>query len=829
MKKVSFLFNITLLTVFSFLLLINHLNAQDMNKLNLLPTPQSVEFIENEFFSISNQTKIYFIDKDIRKENTAKLISKSIKIKTNSEPKISYDQTKLSSDKSDSKIILKIVDKTELSSLIPKEKLKEAYELNITPKGIEIKAAESRGLFNGAISLIQIIDNCYNNKLTACKIIDYPDLDFRGVSDDISRGQVSTVENFKRILDFMARYKMNFYLPYLEDMLFFDKYPTIGVGRGALTREEVKTIVEYADNLFIEVIPVLQTLGHYENILSKPEFLQYAEFPGAASLCVSCEHIYPFLEDLLKEVFELFPSEYFHMGADESYDVGLGKSKHLLPESDIATLHANHYKRVYDICKKYNKKVMMYGDIILDLPKILDLIPKDIIIVDWHYSPAYYYPSTKKFNDYGFKYIASPSVWNFVTTFPTNINAFPNIYYMTKDAVENNSWGIINSNWGDYGAETIKELILFGYAFSAQTAWNFKQSDYDSFSYLFFNDFFGVKNKEGYEIYKLFSNPLNQFMWHEIWRHPLLPTRKPSWWENRANATVKMYNIDIGVAEVERHLESLQKHNNLINRDHLDVLNFYVELNKWFRNKLKLQEELQLIKSQDYEKSKYINLLNQNISDLEKLEAEYSKLWTNYYKKDNLNLIVAKFQRLLAYYKEIKATLENNGMPTNPIIQNQWISHPVEKTKIATFRTEFNLENVPSKAIIQLIGDTYAKLYVNGSFINEVYVRRSLSLYTEDARILMLDIANHLKKGKNEVVIEVENFNKNGSASVNLTSYFKDSNYRIDTYSEKKENNSEWFVKQSDGKEWLKPRIHEYPFEVIAPNFSSERKSWIER
>ena len=146
------------------------------------------------------------------------------------------------------------------------------------------------------------------------------------------------------------------------------------------------------------------------------------------------------------------------MGADESYDVGLGASKYLVDESDIATVHANHYKKVYNICKKYGKTVLMYGDIILKHPEILSKIPKDIIVVDWHYRAESDYPSAKKFHNEGFKYYVSPASWNFLTPFPANINALPNIKYFIKSGLENNASGMINSNWGDYGAETFKRI-----------------------------------------------------------------------------------------------------------------------------------------------------------------------------------------------------------------------------------------------------------------------------------------------------------------------------------------------------------------------------------
>jgi hexosaminidase len=235
------------------------------------------------------------------------------------------------------------------------------------------------------MSLIQLLEKTENNQLDFLEIVDWPDMKVRGISDDVSRGQVSTLENFKKIIRHIARYKMNTYMPYLEDMLIFKDHPLIGKDRGALTREEITEILIFAEKYYVEVIPIFQTLGHYENLLVLEEYVKYAEFPGAASLSVSNDSVYIFLEEMLKEVFEMFPSEYFHMGADESYDVGLGESKYLVDETDIATVHANHYKKVYDICKKYGKKVLMYGDIILQHPEILSQIPKDIIIVDWHY------------------------------------------------------------------------------------------------------------------------------------------------------------------------------------------------------------------------------------------------------------------------------------------------------------------------------------------------------------------------------------------------------------------------------------------------------------
>jgi hypothetical protein len=75
---------------------------------------------------------------------------------------------------------------------------------------ISVRAAHVRGIMDGVMSLIQLIELCPDKKLPCFDLFDYPNLKVRGISDDISRGQVSTPENFRRILRFMARYKLKY-------------------------------------------------------------------------------------------------------------------------------------------------------------------------------------------------------------------------------------------------------------------------------------------------------------------------------------------------------------------------------------------------------------------------------------------------------------------------------------------------------------------------------------------------------------------------------------------------------------------------------------------
>jgi len=709
---------------------------------------------------------------------------------------------------------------------IPEQSKNESFQLIISENNITITAQTPKGVLYGAMSLIQILEKSAQNKLTAVNIIDWPDMKIRGISDDISRGQVSTMENFKKIIRFISRYKMNTYMPYLEDMLKFDAYPSIGKDRGALSKAEVKELIDYASKYYVEVVPVFQTLGHYENILLMEEFLKYAEFPGAASLNVSNEETYSFLETMMKEIFEMFPSEYFHMGADESWDVGLGESKHMVDASNLAMVHLEHYKKVYAIAKKHGKKVIMYGDIILNHPEILQGLPKDITIVDWHYRPQIEYSSTKTFKSAGHEYYVSPSVWNFQTPFPTNVNAIPNIKFIIESGLENGASGMINSNWGDYGSETFRELNYYGYAWSAQCAWNFAGSDESTFSDGFFYDFFGVNDENAARTYNTLNNPLNQMTWHELWRHPLLPFREASWWEPNISAAGKLSWLNSTLSILKKDFAALQKAAKK-NKDQLELIRFIIDLTDLYR--LKTNTQLLLRKKlagEEVGHEKLNNMIDENIKVIAKLKLEYKKHWLTYYKPENLRMVEDKFDRLVNYFYETKIQLASSQI-IPPQIKSEWIYTRLDDStfsKKAEFKKDFTLSARPVSAFLQLMGDTYVKLYINGEYVDQVYARRSLSLLVDYERIKFIDIRKYLHEGVNTITIESANYNNKGAAGFNLIANIDLGQETIEVLSD-----NSWDTHIGNDLNWKKAEVKKYPFIITAPDFKRKRTSWIER
>lgn len=786
------------------------MHAQDV-KTGIVPSPRKIESIDGKF-KIPGTVKIVTNGGKEDLSFQAGLIKSSLKENNGINASVSAGKAA----KTD--IFLEI--SNDLPG-VPSDKSDEAYILNIDKERITIKAASGRGILYGTMSLLQLLENNQEKSLACVKITDWPGMKMRGISDDISRGQVPTLDNMKKIVRFLARYKMNIYMPYIEDVLEFDSFPSIGKGRGALTKAEVKELVSYAKQYYIDVIPAFQTLGHYENILSMPEFLKYAEFPGAASLCVSDEATYTFLETLLKEVCELFPSEYFNMGADESYDVGLGRSKYLVDKSSIAMVHLEHYKRVYSILKKYGKKVMMYGDIILSHPEILEGLPKDITVVDWHYRADSDYPSTATFAKYGIPYLVSPTVWNFTSVFPVHVNAMPNIQYIIASGLKNGSAGMINSNWGDFGAETIKELLYYGYAWSAQCSWNFEGSSEGEFTQNFLADFFGVDDSRLSSVYDALSSPFIQLTWNELWRHPLLPQREPAWWEAKSTPVVKMSILDKTLYTAERQINELKSAVKK-NADHLDILTLTLKLCEFNRHKI---STAQLLKNSAGIKEAAASI-DENISLLKQLKKSYSDIWLKYYKQDNLNMIEDKFDRLIAYYNETKQQLASG--PVKPaVLQSPWIyckTGDSAWSKSASFSRKFTIKDVPSSAKIQLFADTYARINVNGEKAGEVYVKRSLSLWTEYKRVLFTDIAKYLKPGENEIKIEVDNYFAKGAAGFNIITDITPDNSAAPLMSDES-----WTAQNLNGTAPAQAAAKDYPYTITAPNFAASRPGWIER
>ena len=192
-------------------------------------------------------------------------------------------------------------------------------------------------------------------------------------------------------------------------------------------------------------------------------------------------------------------------------------------------------------------------------------------------------------------------------------------------------------------------------------------------------------------------------------------------------------------------------------------------------------------------------------------------------------MIEDKFDRLTSYFEEINDSL-NNGSEYlySPVLKSDWIyvkENRSDYAEKAEFEKSIKLNSVPDTAYIQLMGDTYARLYINGKFVNEVLAKRSGSLLVDYKRVKFLNVKRYLQKGVNNFLVKAENYNEHGSAGFNISSYFKSAGsvLNIDTHP------GDWKGRPEGETNWKETEAKDYPWLVIAPNFITKRPSWIER
>lgn len=358
----------------------------------------------------------------------------------------------------------------------------EGYALIVTPNKIVVGGKTESGTFYGLQTLKQLVrGEGANVFVQGARIIDYPTMRYRAFSDDVSRGLVPTLDFVKRQIRTFAMFKMNMHSLYMEQTFASKSHPLFAPEEGSFSAEELKEIVAYAKNYHVEIVPQQQTFGHLHKVLKFEKYNRLAEVPYGDVITPQEEDSYKFVHDLYKEINEIFPSNFLHIGADETFELGEGRSREVSKEKGVGKVYFEHIGRVRDILKPYNRQLMMWGDIALSHPELIGEIPKDVIVMNWAYGPRESYtPRIEPFQKAGLKQFVCPSVYNFNQIFPNNENVAVNIPNFVRDGQKAGAIGVMNTNWDDDG-ETLFEMTWYGVAMGAAAGWENAPLDVEKF------------------------------------------------------------------------------------------------------------------------------------------------------------------------------------------------------------------------------------------------------------------------------------------------------------------------------------------------------------
>ncbi len=348
----------------------------------------------------------------------------------------------------------------------------EDYTLQVCPDEVTCVAAGSAGLYYGLQTLLQLVRaNRRDGGLPCLTIRDWPSLRWRCFQDDLTRGPSSTLDTLKLQTALGSHFKMNLITYYMEYQYHFQKHPQIGPPDGSLEPEDLRAWVDFGQRLHVGVLGNQQSFGHFGRILQHDEFAALRETPDVLSPVK--EESYQLLDDIYSEVCPLLPFPFFNVCCDETWGLGTGPSKELAAQIGVGGVYVRHIRRVHDLLKdKYQKRMMMWGDIILQHPDQLDQIPKDTIMLTWGYDarPSFedqILPFTKS----GYEFFVCPGVSNWSRILPDFGVATVNIHNFVRDGVQHGAIGMLNTEWEDDG-EAINAPKWHGYAWGAECAWN---------------------------------------------------------------------------------------------------------------------------------------------------------------------------------------------------------------------------------------------------------------------------------------------------------------------------------------------------------------------
>ncbi len=394
----------------------------------------------------------------------------------------------------------------------------QGYELTVSAEGVTLEGADEAGLFYGLQTLAQLVAS-NGVELPCCKISDWPDFPARGVMLDVSRCKVPTMETLRGLIDTLARLKINQVQLYVEHTFAFSAHERVWREASPLTAEEIVQLDVYCAARFIELVPNLNSFGHFERWLKYPEYKAMAECPegfewpwGPRRTCGST--LKPdaanlkFLDALYQEYLPNFTSRLFNVGCDETWELGMGWSKKLAEKTSKTRVYLDFLLKIHKLTAKHGHRMMFWGDIILHEPALIKELPKDLIALCWGYEGDHPFDKqSQQFAASGIPFYVCPGTSSWTTLTGRTANCLENLANAAKYGLKHGALGYLNTDWGDGGHHQYQPISYLGLLAGACYSWaceaNQKTDMVAGLNAVWFQDATGILGQVAYDLGKV--------------------------------------------------------------------------------------------------------------------------------------------------------------------------------------------------------------------------------------------------------------------------------------------------------------------------------------
>jgi hypothetical protein len=363
----------------------------------------------------------------------------------------------------------------------------EGYRIDILFDAIDVTAADAAGAFYARQTLAQFQRSAGGGALSQGVIEDWPDFPARGVMLDISRDKVPTMATLYAIVDRLAELKINQLQLYTEHTFAYSKHREVWEHASPMTPQEIRALDAYCRERFIELVPNQNSFGHMERWLMHPRYAPLAEkpegftFPWGTRIDTgfSLNPLDPrsieLIEGLYDELLPNFTSRMISVGCDETFDVGLGKSKAECDRRGKERVYLEFLLKIHDAVKSRWRTMQFWGDIVLHEPELIGKLPKDVIALNWGYDADHpFEKETRAFADAPVPFYVCPGTSSWLSISGRTDNALANLRSAAVCGLANGAIGYLITDWGDLGHLQYWPISELPIAAGAAYAWCFE-------------------------------------------------------------------------------------------------------------------------------------------------------------------------------------------------------------------------------------------------------------------------------------------------------------------------------------------------------------------
>ena len=365
----------------------------------------------------------------------------------------------------------------------------EGFSLFINSSGVQIRCQTGAGCFY-AIGVLGQLCSQGNGVLPFLELSDEPALSVRGIMLDIGRDKIPSMDTLFGLMDLFASMRINHLQLYMEGFSFdYAQYHYLFTNETPLTPEEFQSLSRYAKARFIDLVPNQNVLGHMEKWLEKPQFRSLAEceegyifenlfWRPPMTLDAMDPKSFQFAVTLLDTLLEQSDSTYINVNMDEPFELGMGKNKAYAQANGRLSIYFAYMEKLHEYCTAKGKKMMMWGDEVLQHPEYVSRFPKDVILLDWIYEgDAHFESHAKLMQATGLSFCLCPGSSSWGTLTGRSENMAKNIRDAADCAIRYGGQGIVSTDWGDLGHWQYISVSYPAFAHAAFYSWSGVDAD----------------------------------------------------------------------------------------------------------------------------------------------------------------------------------------------------------------------------------------------------------------------------------------------------------------------------------------------------------------